>query len=138
MAKTVNQVMTHDPQTIGTDASAVDAARIMRDADTGIVPIVDGQRVVATITDRDIAVRVVAEGSDPGTTRAIDIASRELVTIDPQQDLDEALRLMARHQVRRLPVVEEDGRLVGIVAQVDVARHASEKKVGDTVQKISE
>jgi CBS domain-containing protein len=138
MAKTVNQVMTHDPQTIGADASAVDAARIMRDADTGIVPIVDGQRVVATITDRDIAVRVVAEGSDPGTTRAIDIASRELVTIDPQQDLDEALRLMAQHQVRRLPVVEEDGRLVGIVAQADVARHASEKKVGDTVQKISE
>jgi CBS domain-containing protein len=138
MAKTVNQVMTHDPQTIGADASAVDAARIMRDADTGIVPIVDGQRVVATITDRDIAVRVVAEGSDPGTTRAIDIASRELVTIDPQQDLDEALRLMAQHQVRRLPVVEEDGRLVGIVAQADVARHASEKKLGDTVQKISE
>ena len=138
MAKTVNQVMTHDPQTIGTDAAAVDDARMMRDADTGIVPIVDGQRVVATITDRDIAVRVVAEGSDPGTTRAIDIASRELVTIDPQQDLDEALRLMARHQVRRLPVVEEDGRLVGIVAQADVARHASEKKVGDTVQKISE
>ena len=66
-----------------------------------------------------------------------EVSSRELVTIDPQQSLDEALRLMARHQVRRLPVVEEDGKLVGIVAQADVAKHASSKKTGDLVEKVS-
>jgi CBS domain-containing protein len=109
----------------------------MRDVDTGIVPVVDGEKVVATITDRDIAISVVAEGRDANSTKAIDVASRDLVTIDPQQDLDEALRLMARHQVRRLPVVEEDGRLVGIVAQADIATHASDSQTGEVVEEIS-
>jgi CBS domain-containing protein len=110
----------------------------MRDEDVGIVPIVDGEnRLVGTVTDRDIAVRVVAEGKDPQAVRVEEIASRELVTIDPQQDLDEAMRLMARHQVRRLPVVEEDGRLVGIVAQADVARETSDEQTGEMVEEIS-
>ena len=138
MAKSVNRVMTHDPQTIASNATAADAARVMRDADTGFVPIMEGNRLVATITDRDIAIRIVAEGMDATKTRAMDVASRNLVTIDPQQDLDEALRMMAQHQVRRLPVVEEDGRLVGVVAQGDIARHASEERTGETVQKISQ
>jgi CBS domain-containing protein len=137
MAKRISEVMTSNPQTVGRDSTVVDAARIMRDADTGVVPIVDGDKVVATVTDRDIAIRLVAEGGDASSTKALDIASRELVTIDPQQDLDEALRLMARHQVRRLPVVEEDGRLVGIVAQADIATHASDSQTGEVVEEIS-
>ena len=80
---------------------------------------------------------MVAEGKDPQSTKAVDVASKDLVTIDPQQNLDEALRLMARHQVRRLPVVEEDGRLVGIVAQADIARHADDAKTGELVEEIS-
>jgi CBS domain-containing protein len=110
----------------------------MRDEDTGIIPIVDGDRLVGTITDRDLAIRVVAEGRDPQTTTVAEVASRDLVTIDPQQDLDEALRLMARHQVRRLPVVEEDGKLVGILSQADVAREASPEETGRVVEEISE
>jgi CBS domain-containing protein len=137
MARSISEVMTAGPQTIDTDATVVEAARVMRDADTGIVPVVDGEKVVATITDRDIAISVVAEGRDANSTKAIDVASRDLVTIDPQQDLDEALRLMARHQVRRLPVVEEDGRLVGIVAQADIATHASDSQTGEVVEEIS-
>ena len=137
MGKRISEVMTAKPKTIDRDATVVDAARVMRDADTGVVPIVDGEKIVATITDRDIAIRLVAEGGEARSTKAIDVASRELVTIDPQQDLDEALRLMARHQVRRLPVVEEDGRLVGIVAQADVATHASDSQTGEVVEKIS-
>ena len=109
----------------------------MRDQDTGIIPIVEGDKLVGTVTDRDIALRVVAEGKDPETTTVGEIASRDLVTIDPEQDLDEALRLMARHQVRRLPVVEEDGKLVGIVAQKDIAQHASDEQTGDVVEDIS-
>jgi CBS domain-containing protein len=137
MAKSIRDAMTSNPKTIDTSGSIMEASRIMRDADAGIVPIVDGDRLVATITDRDIAIRGVAEGKDPQTTKALDIASRDLITIDPQQDLDEALRLMARHQVRRLPVVEEDGRLVGIVAQADIALQHDDAKTGEMVEKIS-
>ncbi|HEX3055621.1 MAG TPA: CBS domain-containing protein, partial [Gaiellaceae bacterium] len=115
----------------------VDAARMMRDEDVGLIPIVESDHLVGTVTDRDIAVRLVAEGKSPEKTRVADIASRELVTIDPDQDVDEALRLMAKHQVRRLPVVEEDGKLVGIVAQADIAKHVSAVQTGDVVEKIS-
>src|SRR5438270_3466052 len=137
MANTVRDAMTENPRANGRDSTVVEAANIMRDEDVGIVPIVDGDKLVGTLTDRDIAIRVVAEGKDPNTTKAEEVASREIVTIDPQQDLDDALRLMARHQVRRLPVVEEDGKLVGIVAQADVAKHASEKQTGSVVEDIS-
>ena len=137
MAKKIADVMTKNPQTVGRDATVTDAARIMRDADTGVVPIVDGDQLVATITDRDVAVRVVADGADVHAAKAFDAASKQLVTVDPQQDLDEALRLMAEHQVRRLPVCEEDGRLVGIVAQADVARHANDARTGQIVEQIS-
>jgi CBS domain-containing protein len=138
MAQSVRDVMTQGPRTVRTDSPVVEAARIMRDEDVGVVPVVEGDRVVAMLTDRDITLSVVAEGKDPHSTKAEEIASRELVTVDPQQDLDEALRLMARHQVRRLPVVEEDGKLVGILAQADVARHASDAQTGQVVEEISE
>jgi CBS domain-containing protein len=130
--------MTSNPCSIEADKSVAYAAKMMRDEDVGLAPIVEGERLIGTVTDRDIAVRVVAEGRDPDSTKVREIASRDLVTIDPQQDLDEALRLMAQHQVRRLPVVEEDGRLVGVVAQADVARHADERTTGEVVERISE
>ncbi|TML88295.1 MAG: CBS domain-containing protein [Actinobacteria bacterium] len=129
--------MTGNPRVIGRDSTVVEAAKMMREEDVGVVPIVDGDKLVGTLTDRDIAIRVVAEGKDPNTTKAEEVASREIVTIDPQQDLDEALRLMARHQVRRLPVVEEDGKLVGIVAQADIAKHATDEQTGELVEEIS-
>jgi CBS domain-containing protein len=137
MAETIRDVMTRSPRTIDSAASAVDAARLMRDEDVGLIPIVESDRLVGTVTDRDIAVRLVAEVKSPETTRVADIASRELVTIDPGQDVDEAMRLMSKHQVRRLPVVEEDGKLVGIVAQADIAKHVSAAQTGDVVEKIS-
>ncbi len=137
MGESIRDLMTSNPRSLESGGSVIDAARIMRDEDAGIVPIVEGDRLVGTVTDRDIAIRVVAEGKDPKSTTIGEISSRELVTIDPQQSLDEALHLMARHQVRRLPVVEEDGKLVGIVAQADVAGHASKAKVGGVVEDIS-
>jgi CBS domain-containing protein len=137
MANSVRDAMTENPRAIARDSTVVEAAKIMRDEDVGIVPIVEGDKLVGTLTDRDIAIRVVAEGKDPNTTKAEEVASREIVTIDPQQDLDEALRLMARHQVRRLPVVEEDGKLVGIVAQADIAQHATDEQTGELVEEIS-
>jgi len=111
---------------------------MMKSDDVGSIPIVEEGRVVGIVTDRDIAIRAVAEGVDPNAVTIADIASRELVTVEPDQDLDEALALMARHQVRRLPVVEEDGQLVGILAQADVALEAKEKKAGELLEQISQ
>ncbi|HZM19538.1 MAG TPA: CBS domain-containing protein [Gaiellaceae bacterium] len=133
----IRDLMTESPRTVGSDVTVVEAARVMRDDDFGLVPVVDGDRLVGTVTDRDIAIRVVAEERDPSSTTVREIASADLVTIDPEQELGEALRLMAQHQVRRLPVVEEDGRLVGIVAQADVARHGDDTQTGQVVEQIS-
>jgi len=137
MGKSVKDAMTSNPCTIDADQTVEYAARMMKQENVGLAPIVEGDRLVGTLTDRDIVVRVVVEGRDAKTVKVRDVASRDIVTIDPQQDLDEALRLMASHQVRRLPVVEEDGRVVGVLAQADVAQEAKEKKVGEMVEEIS-
>jgi CBS domain-containing protein len=138
MGKGIREVMSSNPSAIEADKPVTEAAKLMRDEDVGLAPVVEGDRLVGTLTDRDIAVRVVAEGKDPQSTTVREVASTDLVTIDPEQDLDEAVRLMAQHQVRRLPVVEEDGRLVGIVAQADVARQADDRQTGEVVERISQ
>ena len=138
MGKGIREVMSSNPSAIEADKSVADAAKLMRDEDVGLAPVVEGDRLVGTLTDRDITVRVVAEGKDPQSTTVREVASTDLVTVDPEQDLDEAARLMAQHQVRRLPVVEEDGRLVGVVAQADVARQADDRQTGEVVERISQ
>ena len=137
MAKTIRDLMTDKPCAIDAEKDVAYAAKMLRDEDVGLAPIVEGQKLIGTLTDRDIAIRVVAEGKDPQSTKVRDVMTSRLVTIDPQQGLEEALRLMAQNQVRRLPVVEEDGKLAGVVAQADVARHASESQTGEVVEKIS-
>jgi CBS domain-containing protein len=136
MAKSVRDAMTKDPRSIGASASVVDAARLMREEHIGSLPITEDETLVGIITDRDITTRVVAEAADPKTTSVGDVYSRDLVSVEPDRDLEEALQLMARHQVRRLPVVE-NGRLVGIVAQADVALSENEQKTGELVEAIS-
>jgi CBS domain-containing protein len=136
MAKSIRDLMSSNPRTVSSDSNVAEAARMMRDEDVGLIPVVDGDKLVGTVTDRDITIRIVAEQKDPQSVRVSDVASTDLVTIDPQQDLSEALRLMAQHQVRRLPVVEE-GRLVGIVAQADVAREGGDSQTGELVEEIS-
>jgi CBS domain-containing protein len=138
MGQSIREIMTANPSTIEPDKSIADAARIMKQEDAGVVPVTENGRLTGMVTDRDIAIRVVAEGKDPQSTTVREVASTDLVTVDPQQDLDEALRLMAQHQVRRLPVVEEDGRLVGVVAQADVAREGNDAQTGQVVQEISD
>jgi CBS domain-containing protein len=138
MAKSVRDVMTSNPRSIEPSTTVTEAARLMKTEDVGSLPIVDGDQLVGVVTDRDIVIRVVAETKDLQSTTVGEIASRDLVTVDPQQDLDEALRLMAQHQVRRLPVAEEDGKLVGILAQADVAREGKDSQTGHVVQEISE
>jgi CBS domain-containing protein len=136
MAKSVRDAMTEGPRSIGASASVVDAARLMREEHIGSLPITDDEKLVGMITDRDITTRVVAEAADPKTTSVRDVYSRDLISVEPDQDLEEALQLMARHQIRRLPVVE-NGKLVGIVAQADIALKDNEKTAG-LVEAISE
>jgi CBS domain-containing protein len=136
--KRIRDLMTVLPRTVQLGDSIVDAAKLMRGEDAGIAPIVDGDRLVGVITDRDIAIRVVAAGRDPDATKVEEIASWTLVTVDPDQELEEALRLMAEHEVRRLPVVEEDGRLVGIVAEAEVARHVGQLSSDEIAGQISQ
>lgn len=137
MAKTVRDAMTSDPCTIDADKDVAYAAKMMKDEDVGVAPIVEGDQLVGVLTDRDIAIKVVAAGKDPKLTKVRDVASTNVVTVDPHQDLDDALRLMGKHQVRRLPVVEEDGKVVGILAQRDVALVGDDKKTGEVVEEIS-
>jgi CBS domain-containing protein len=138
MGKSVRDAMSSNPCAIDAEKPVAYAAKMMKQEDVGLAPIVEGDRLVGTVTDRDIVTRVIAEGRDPAATSVREIASTNLVTIDPQQGLDEALSLMAEHQVRRLPVVEEDGRLLGVVAQADVAEHADSSATGRMVEEISE
>jgi CBS domain-containing protein len=138
MAKKISELMSSNPCAIEADKPVAYAAKMMKDEDVGLAPVVEGDRLIGTLTDRDIVTRVVAEGRDPQSVAVREVASTDVVTIDPQQDLDEALRLMASNQIRRLPVVEEDGRLVGVLAQADVAREAKEKQTGQLVEDISQ
>ena len=133
----VQEAMTPNPTAITADTTVREAAQRMRDDDVGALPIVDGERLTGVITDRDIAVRAIAEGRDAETPVG-EIASKDLVTVDPQQTLEEAARLMAQHQVRRLPVVEEDGRLAGMLAQADIAQLGHDELTGEIVEQISQ
>ena len=133
----IRDVMTSNPATLEPSATVVDAAGVMAGEDVGPVPIVEGGRLVGIITDRDLVVRVLAEGKDPSSTTIGEIASADLTTVSPDTDVQEALDLMSASQVRRLPVVES-GQLVGIVAQADVARAVDEEQTGEVVQDISQ
>ena len=135
--QTVQEAMTSNPTAITAETTAREAAQLMKTQDVGSLPIVEDGRLVGVVTDRDLAIRALAEGRG-AETAVTEIASKDLVTVDPQQSLEEAARLMAEHQVRRLPVVEEDGRLVGVLAQADVAQAGHDTLTGDVVQKISQ
>jgi CBS domain-containing protein len=136
MGTSIKEVMSSDVRTCEPDATVVDVAKVMAKEDVGPIPVVEGGRLVGLVTDRDLVVRVLAEGKDPETTKVGEVASRELVTVSPDEDLDQALKLLAQHQVRRLPVVEGD-RVVGIVAQADIARLGKDAKTGEVVEEIS-
>ena len=133
----IREVMTPNPRSVSPNDSIQNAAAIMRDEDAGAVPVVDNGRAVGILTDRDIVVRVVAEGGQlNGPVR--DIVSRSLVSATPDMSTREAADLMSEHQIRRLPIVEND-RLVGIVSIGDLAvKEGKDGRIGDTLQHISE
>ena len=133
-------IMTLNPECVTRDNTLADAARIMRSADTGFVPVVDdhrSMRLTGVITDRDIAIRHVAD-NHPSDCTVGDHMSSAVRSVGPDEDVKEVMELMKSEQIRRVPVVENE-RLVGVIAQADLAtHHVGDKKVGDTVEKISE
>ncbi|MBC9784746.1 CBS domain-containing protein [Heliobacterium chlorum] len=130
--------MTQDITSISSDKSVIEAAKIMKQLDVGAVPVVQGDKCIGIITDRDIALRVVAQGQDPQNTRIHAAMTSDPVTASPDMDVHAAADLMAERQIRRLPVVEND-RLVGIVALGDLAvTNIFQNEAGDALSEISE
>ena len=136
MGTKVADVMTQRPRAMNPKTPLNEIAQVMDSDDIGAVPLVDGERLVGIITDRDIVVRAVAQGKDPKGMPASEVSSSELVTVHPDDDLSDALELMAKHRVRRLAVCADD-RLVGVVSQADVALQGKDKDTGQVVEGIS-
>ena len=134
-------IMTRDLRTVTADSRLEDAARLMRDADVGLIPVVDGteaRKLVGVISDRDIAVRVVAEGRDPAGATVREAMSGNVRSCTEGASVDEVMELMGRERIRRVPIVDERGALVGIVAQADIVTEApNDGKSERTIEKIS-
>jgi CBS domain-containing protein len=120
MTQLVKDVMTTGVEALPPEASLVEAAQLMRDRHIGDVIVAQGDRMLGVLTDRDITVRAVAEGHDPHTMPVRSMCTTEVITVGPEDDADEAVRMMRRHAVRRLPVVEA-GHMLGMVSLGDLA-----------------
>ena len=139
MTKTVADAMTADPRTAAPRTTAVDAAKIMLEEDVGSVPVVNADgMLVGIVTDRDIALRVVAAGRSPQATYVEDIATVHPHCAMADESLDDAYEKMAAWRIRRLPVVDEDQHLVGMLAQADLVQELKDKKAGQLVEEISQ
>jgi CBS domain-containing protein len=138
MTKSVADVMSADPRVIVRTAAVIEAAMIMLEEDVGSVPVVEEDGTLAGIvTDRDIALRVVAAGRDPGTTYVEDVATADPHCAELDESLDDAYERMAIWRIRRLPVVA-DNRVVGMLAQADLVHEMKDKKAGQLVEEISQ
>jgi CBS domain-containing protein len=136
----VREIMTPDPATCTPDTSLEEVARVMEQRDCGSLPVVTaaGTGVVGVVTDRDIVIRIVSKRRNPLDLPAESCMTSPAITIMDDADADECLKLMEVKRIRRVPVVDARGRLVGIVAQADIARHESRKDTGELVRDLSE
>lgn len=141
MARKITEVMTPIPQCCTPDDSVIEVARVMQQHDVGVVPIIESQdtrRVLGVITDRDIVLRVVAEGRDPSEMISVrDVMTEKVVSVSPDADVLHAEERMKEHQLRRVLVVDDNGCLVGIVSMADLARATDETQLGDTEKAIT-
>lgn len=137
---TCRELMTRDPVYCVLGDTVDKAARLMKLQDVGPVPVVDSpdsRRLVGIVTDRDLAVKVVADGLSTTDTRVDDVMTPDPVTCRPEDDVSEALKAMEEHQVRRILIVEEGGRTVGIIAQADIAKKVEPARTGEMLSDIS-
>ena len=135
----VRDVMTANPKTVTERDSVLDAARIMRDSDTGIVPVVNGRKIIGLVTDRDIVVRAIADGKDINNCRVNEVMSKQVRTVKEDASVREVVDVMSGAQIRRVPVVNGNNELVGIVSMKDIATETNaDNKVGQAVEDISQ
>ena len=135
---TAREAMSPSPTIVPVETSVRDIARTLREEGIGAVVVCDGDRLQGLVTDRDVAVEVVAADRDASSTTAADLLSgRETVTIGADDDLEEAIRTMSYHAVRRLPVIDGD-RVVGVLSQADLARHADDAQIASLVRSVSD
>jgi CBS domain-containing protein len=139
----IRDVMTRDVQLVDPDETVQIAAQLMADVDAGAIPVGQGEKPSGILTDRDIIIRVVARGIDPASTRIGEVMSSRIVTCREDDGVADIARAMGERQIRRMPVVDADGRLVGIVSLGDLATQgadgaADEQRAGETLKEISE
>ncbi len=131
------EIMTKNVRTATRDMSLGEVAALMRDGDMGAVPVVDGVKLIGIVTDRDIVIRVIAEGKDAGTPIS-EAMTTEMFTVAPDDFVFEAIRLMGDKQIRRIPVIDDNGKLAGIIAMADVALETEdEREIAETLEEIS-
>jgi CBS domain-containing protein len=140
--KKCNEVMTKDPVYCLPNDAVARAAQLMKKENIGPIPVIENERtkkLVGIVTDRDLALKVVADRRDPKATKVEEVMTREVVTCRPEDDLQRALDAMSEHQLRRIPVVDDGNKLVGIIAQADVATRVKQaQKTAETVEGISQ
>jgi CBS domain-containing protein len=135
----IGEVMTRNVEVISPNAGLREAADKMKTLDVGLIPVCDGDKLRGTLTDRDITVRGVAEGYDPAETKVADIMSTDLAYCFEDDEIEAALNLMEKRQIRRLPILSREKRVVGIVSLGDLAVHTGQKaRLGETLEEVSQ
>lgn len=139
---TCENVMTKNPICCQPSDSAMKVAQWMKREDIGAIPVIDGtetRKLVGIVTDRDLALKIVGQGYDPNSTHVEEVMTRKLVTCRPEDDIQRALNLMSEHQVRRIPIVDDENKVLGIIAQADVATRVDQpEKTAEVVKDISQ
>ena len=136
----VKEIMTKSPACCTSDSSLQEVAKMMVDNDCGCIPVVEDnnhKRPIGVVTDRDITVRTVAKGSNPLNMTAKSVMTKNVFTVTPDTSVEECVDLMEKHQVRRVPVVDENGNCIGMVAQADIAIKAKDSEAEDMVEEVS-
>jgi CBS domain-containing protein len=137
--KHARDVMTRNPECVSERDSIRDVARIMKDTDTGVVPVVDGKKIVGLITDRDIVVRGLADGKDLTSASVGDVMTRQVKSVREETPIDEVLNVMTSAEIRRVTVVNANNELVGIVSIGDISKHTrQDNQVGKAIEDISQ
>jgi CBS domain-containing protein len=134
----VREIMTQEPACCAPETKLQDVARMMAEHDCGEIPVIESKRPVGVVTDRDLALRVIAEGRDASRLTARDCMSSPVVTVSPETELESCCQILEQHQVRRMPVINERGEICGMVSQADIATFASERDTAEVVRSISQ
>jgi CBS domain-containing protein len=134
----IREMMTKETRTVSPETPVIEAAGLMRIHDIGVVPVVEGERIVGMLTDRDIVLQVVADGDDPRTTKVSEVMSTGSISVFEDQNVEEAVELMQKYQVRRLPVLDRGSKVVGIISLGDIAVDVHAGLSGKVLKEVSE